>query len=448
MQKKIIPYIAYNRENTEEFLAQGVAYEACGADELYISCDTSNYSDREEFLKAAGELAKQVDIPIIISCHTERFEDVKKALYTGARAMAVKAGDLIVSGASPAELQNTVGETGAMKALKEASARFGKDRIYLEIKESEENSSLTAWADEFVSVLITEKAEILSDSADSRPLDSKLPVIIKSCMGTGTKKEEPGRQQEVQLSIKKELLRDNAEGIITDYYKSQDLYAAKKALKAENIPVDTCESRIPFSEMKKNNDGLLPVVVQDYKTKEVLMVAYMNEEAYNMTVETGRMTYYSRSRSKLWIKGETSGHFQYVKSLTADCDKDTLLAKVRQIGPACHTGSPSCFFEETYKKPYDDTNPLTVLDEVYHVIMDRKEHPKEGSYTNYLFDKGIDKILKKCGEEAAEIIIAAKNPDSSELKYEISDFLYHMMVLMAECGLDWKDIVKELAHRR
>ncbi|SHO49765.1 bifunctional phosphoribosyl-AMP cyclohydrolase/phosphoribosyl-ATP diphosphatase HisIE [Anaerocolumna xylanovorans] len=448
MKKKIIPCIAYNRENTEEFLAQGVAYEAYGADELYISCDTKDYSCKEEFLKAAGELAKKVDIPIIISCHMERFEDVKKALYTGARAIAVKVRDLKVSGEPSGESQNTVEETTVMKALKEASTRFGKDRIYLEIKENEENSCLAAWAGEFVSAVIAERTEASSDSTDGKPLDSNLPVIIKNCKETGTEKEETGRQQDTQLFIKKKLLGDNIEGIITDYYKSQDLYAAKKALKAESIPVNTCESSIPFSAMKKNNDGLLPVVVQDYKTKEVLMVAYMNEEAYNMTVETGRMTYYSRSRSKLWIKGETSGHFQYVKSLTVDCDKDTLLAKVRQIGPACHTGSPTCFFEETYKKPYDDTNPLTVLDEVYSVIMDRKEHPKEGSYTNYLFDKGIDKILKKCGEEAAEIIIAAKNPDSSELKYEISDFLYHMMVLMAECGLDWKDIVKELAHRR
>jgi phosphoribosyl-ATP pyrophosphohydrolase/phosphoribosyl-AMP cyclohydrolase len=199
---------------------------------------------------------------------------------------------------------------------------------------------------------------------------------------------------------------------------------------------------------KLNEAGLIPVVVQDYKTSEVLMVAYMNEKAYQKTVETGKMTYYSRSRQSLWIKGETSGHYQYVKSMSIDCDKDTILAKVLQIGAACHTGNRSCFFTELYKKEYDDTNPLTVLSDVYNIILDRKQNPKEGSYTNYLFDKGIDKILKKCGEEATEIVIAAKNPDSEELKYEISDFLYHMMVLMAQCNLDWDDIIKELAHRR
>ena len=130
-----------------------------------------------------------------------------------------------------------------------------------------------------------------------------------------------------------------------------------------------------------------------------------------------------------------------------DCDNDTLLAKVHQIGAACHTGKRSCFYRTILKKEYDETNPLKVFEDVYGVIEDRKIHPKEGSYTNYLFDKGIDKILKKVGEEATEIIIAAKNPDPEEIKYEISDFLYHVMVLMAERGVTWEDITKELARR-
>ena len=130
-----------------------------------------------------------------------------------------------------------------------------------------------------------------------------------------------------------------------------------------------------------------------------------------------------------------------------DCDNDTLLAKVHQIGAACHTGNRSCFYRTILKKEYDETNPLKVFEDVYGVIEDRKIHPKEGSYTNYLFDKGIDKILKKVGEEATEIIIAAKNPDPEEIKYEISDFLYHVMVLMAERGVTWEDITKELARR-
>ena len=192
---------------------------------------------------------------------------------------------------------------------------------------------------------------------------------------------------------------------------------------------------------------LIPAIVQEKSTGQVLMLAYMNQEAFEQTVKSGRMTYFSRSRQSLWTKGETSGHFQYVKSLTIDCDKDTLLAKVDQVGAACHTGNPTCFFQPVVGSDYDETNPLQVFESVYQTIQDRKIHPKEGSYTNYLFDKGIDKILKKVGEEATEIVIAAKNPNPEEIKYEISDFLYHAMVLMVERGVTWDDIVQELADR-
>lgn len=173
----------------------------------------------------------------------------------------------------------------------------------------------------------------------------------------------------------------------------------------------------------------------------------MNEEAFHATINCGKMTYYSRSRQELWMKGETSGHIQYVKELTADCDFDTILAKVSQVGVACHTGNPSCFFNEIVKKEYIEKNPLKVFETVYNIIEDRKNNPKEGSYTNYLFDKGIDKILKKVGEECTEIVIAAKNPDPEEIKYEISDFLYHIMVLMVEKGVTWEEITQELAQR-
>ena len=159
------------------------------------------------------------------------------------------------------------------------------------------------------------------------------------------------------------------------------------------------------------------------------------------------MTYFSRSRNKLWLKGETSSHFQYVMSLTADCDLDTILAKVKQIGAACHTGSYSCFFNEIASKDYSEKNPQKVLDSVFDVIKDRKVNPREGSYTNYLFDKGLDKILKKVGEEATEMVIAAKNEGSNEIVYEMSDFLYHMMVLMAEKNVSWEEITDELSRR-
>ena len=219
-------------------------------------------------------------------------------------------------------------------------------------------------------------------------------------------------------------------------------------LEENGIETASLKAKFKWSDFKLNSDGHVTVVVQDVKTDEVLMVAYMNEEAYNKTIATGRMTYYSRSRNELWVKGETSGHFQYLQSLYVDCDADTLLAKVTQVGAACHTGNKSCFYRSVVEKDIkSEDNPLKVFEEVLDIIKDRKVNPKEGSYTNYLFDKGIDKILKKLGEEATEIVIAAKNPNPNEIKYEISDFLYHMMVLMVEKGVTWEEITEELAKR-
>lgn len=203
---------------------------------------------------------------------------------------------------------------------------------------------------------------------------------------------------------------------------------------------------LSFGQFKLGADGLLPCIVQDVHTGQVLMMAYMNEEAFRRTCQTGRMTYYSRSRQCLWLKGETSGHFQYVRSLSADCDWDTLLAQVEQVGNACHTGAYSCFFRPLIEGGRGDSSQ-DVFKELEQVIADRKAHPREGSYTNYLFEKGLDKILKKVGEEATEIVIAAKNPDPEEIKYEVADFLYHIMVLLAEKGVAWSEVTDELSKR-
>lgn len=207
--------------------------------------------------------------------------------------------------------------------------------------------------------------------------------------------------------------------------------------------------------IKFDDKGLVPVVTQDYMTKEVLMVAYMNEEAFDKTLETGKVTYFSRSRNKLWIKGETSGHFQLVKSIKLDCDGDTLLIEVEQIDAACHTGNKTCFYRTLTNGTWseaeskdDEKASARILQEVYNVIVDRTIHPKEGSYTNYLFEKGLDKILKKVGEETAEVIIAAKNKSKEEIRYEISDLMYHLMVLMVERGVTLEDIYDELKGRR
>lgn len=207
-----------------------------------------------------------------------------------------------------------------------------------------------------------------------------------------------------------------------------------------------------FQDFKLNSDGLLPVVVQDFLSGQVLMVAYMNEEAYTKTIETKKATYWSRSRQELWIKGATSGHYQNVKEIAIDCDTDTLLLKVAQEGNACHTGEYSCFYQylnaDGNFEKVSTFKQKDVFQGVYDVIKDRQVNPKEGSYTNYLFEKGIDKILKKVGEETAEVIIGAKNEGKEEIVYEISDLIYHLTVLMVEKGATWEDIFDELDKRR
>lgn len=214
-----------------------------------------------------------------------------------------------------------------------------------------------------------------------------------------------------------------------------------------DMPVQDVSSSVTWADCSPDERGLVPCIVQEETTGEVLMLAYMNKEAFYLTLQTGRMTYWSRSRQEIWVKGLTSGHFQFIRSLSLDCDGDALLAKVRQLGAACHTGNHSCFYRDLYRLGHPAADPQKVLQDVYAVIADRKTHPREGSYTNYLFDKGIDKILKKVGEEAAETIIAAKNPDRTESIYEIADLLYHLMVLMCEKELTWDDIAGELADR-
>ncbi len=198
-----------------------------------------------------------------------------------------------------------------------------------------------------------------------------------------------------------------------------------------------------IDKIKFNGHGLVPAIVQDYYTKEVLMLAYMNKESFEKTILTKETWFYSRSRKELWNKGATSGHKQYIKKMSYDCDGDTLLLEVEQIGFACHTGEKTCFFNPIIQEGKEEFSILALFD----LIKERKATPVEGSYTNYLFDKGIDKILKKVGEESAEVIIAAKNPNVIELQYEISDLMYHTMVLMVERGLEIDDILVELEKR-
>lgn len=199
-----------------------------------------------------------------------------------------------------------------------------------------------------------------------------------------------------------------------------------------------------IDQLKFDETGLIPAVIVEAGTHELLMVAYMNRESLKISIETGKTCFWSRSRQELWTKGETSGNYQHIVSITADCDLDTLKVVVEKDGPACHTGAETCFFNPVYQS--EEKSDFT-LDALMELIRGRKTNPQEGSYTTYLFQKGLDKILKKIGEESTEVIIAAKDNDPKETIYEISDLVYHVMVMMIQQGISLEDIRRELASR-
>ena len=196
--------------------------------------------------------------------------------------------------------------------------------------------------------------------------------------------------------------------------------------------------------LKFDEKGLIPAIVQDHYTKEVLTLAYMNAESLAITIDERRTCFWSRSRQELWRKCETSGNVQHVVSITADCDCDALVVEVVKTGPACHTGAESCFFNQLFLS--DELKQFS-YEGLYHLIEGRKTDPKDGSYTTYLFNKGLDKILKKVGEECTEVIIGAAKQDKEETVYEIADLCYHVMVLMVQAGITVEDITRELERR-
>ena len=390
-------------------------YSDHGADELLVFDLSESDEEHDEAIDLMKRMNRMIRIPMVAGGNIRRQEDIKKILYAGAKRAMLN-----------------FSKSDSVKLIEDAAKRFGKEKVAVSLNDFDALFKHQHLINDYSSEIIF---------MHRLDLNSVMNVTEVPCVIVTDTMEEP--------ELFKILKCPGVKGLSGKFVSQTDMdfVEFKEKCGQEEIKMTSFESMMEFSQFKTNEQGLIPVVVQHYKTQEVLMLAYMNEEAFYKTIKTGKMTYYSRSRQQLWTKGETSGHFQYVKSLTIDCDYDTLLAKVDQIGAACHTGNPTCFFQPLVGNDYDETNPLQVFEAVYDTIVDRRENPKEGSYTNYLFDKGIDKILKKVGEEATEVVIAAKNPNPEEVKYEMADFLYHAMVLMVEKGISWEDIIKELADR-
>ena len=406
--KKLIPSIYLNKGKavrglidpdavSEDPTALAAAYDNGFTDALMIFDLSDSDSEQELHNDIIREICATVRIPVIAAGRVRRMEDIKKFLYAGC-AMAC----LNLSKDSNAQIAQEVAD------------KFGSDKIACCFSSPDQITRNKDLIDGNVCCLIYVGSEPLEGL---NGIGTDLPVIAQI-----TEKD----------CVRETLLHDGIHGVTGNGVNKRTgkLQFVRNKLVSSGIPVKIRTAAYAWGDFKLGPDGLLPVVVQEASTDQVLMVAYMNEEAYNLTVATGKMTYWSRSRKEIWVKGLTSGHFQYVHSLTADCDMDTLLAKVEQIGAA------------------EEFNPQTVLLRDYQTILDRRDHPKKGSYTNYLFDKGLDKMLKKLGEEATEIVIAAKNPNPNEIVYEISDYLYHLMVVMAEKGITWEDVAGELARRQ
>ena len=408
-------------KSTKDFTEIEDVYQLCqmyndsGIDKIVILDLSTSDDEHEKNINTIKNLNRNLEIKVCAGGNINRIEDIKKLLYAGCMQVMLNA-------AKPSSIG----------LAEEASQRFGKDRIVLSVHNVDFIYKHKNHIEETFHELYILDPKIL-DAIDNL---SNIPYIVKT---------SSMEYSDILFLLSRKNIRGVTGPLFND--SKTDIMKLKSNLSADGIKMDNFAPDLQWSDLKVGPDGLVPVIVQDYRTDEVLMLAYMDEEAFNNTINVGKMTYYSRSRQEQWVKGMTSGHYQYVKSLTADCDFDTILAKVSQVGVACHTGNPTCFFNNIVKKEYIEKNPLKVFDEVYGIIKDRKENPKEGSYTNYLFDKGVDKILKKLGEESTEIVIAAKNPDPEEIKYEISDFLYHCMVLMVEKGVTWEDITQELSQR-
>ncbi len=415
MKKMLIPqiFLKDGKSNGEDAVALAKYFSEAGADGILL-CDLSKEDEEHDLnLHTMKEIYRSVEIPLYGCGNIKREEDVKKILYTGCQMALLNF------------------SKDSNKAMLEAvSKRFGKEKIGISVYCAEQLKEAEAVSDRFEGLVLA-----VNDLPEMVYEKCSLPLLA------ATVRED----HEIYDVLEKKAVF----GVTGAYISRRDADFMQIKLRSRQMGIETnvLKSEISWEELKLNSDGMVPVIVQDYRTNEVLMLAYMNEEALRKTLETGLMTYFSRSRNCLWTKGLTSGHIQYVKSLTADCDYDTILAKVSQVGVACHTGKRSCFFHKMIEKEVKTGNPLEVFERVYQTIRDRKEHPKEGSYTNYLFDKGLDKILKKVGEEATELVIAAKNPEPEEIKYEMADFLYHAMVLMAEKGITWSEITEELDNR-
>ncbi|NLM04266.1 MAG: imidazole glycerol phosphate synthase subunit HisF [Clostridiales bacterium] len=423
------------------------AYNEQGADEIVLLDINASYEKRGTMLRLVKKVANIVSIPLTVGGGIRTVEDFRQMLEMGADKVSI--GSAAVK--NPNLILETSRKFGSKKVVIAIDVKKVDDEYHVYIQGGKKDTGLEAisWAREVEKL---GAGEILLTSMDADGTKKGYDIEI-------TKKISDAVDIPVIASGGAGKMEDFLEAFTIGgahaalaaslfHFKEVDIGELKDYLYGEGVNIRRGKGDMELlKEIKFDEKGLIPAIVQDIRTKEVLMMAYMNEESLKKTLETNKTWFWSRSRQELWNKGATSGNIQKVVQVDYDCDGDSLLVLVEQKGVACHTGERSCFYNSIYKTTEEGAVGSEVLEQLYKIIDDRKINPVEGSYTKYLFDKGIDKILKKIGEESAEVIIAAKNPDKEAIVYETSDLIYHLFVLLREKGIPLEDIYKELRSR-
>lgn len=391
-------------------------YNDSGIDKIMLWDLSETKEEHNNTLKVIREINRVLEISSYAFGWTSTIRDIKEYLFSGCRRV-------ILSSSDP-ELPNI---------LEECQKRFRGDRLSLALDDVDVIFKKRSEIEEYYHDVYVFKEEILESLVnmtevpfyavvDTMDVDTYAEILkIPTCLGIGGP-------------------------LLNERYT--DIMILKHQLYERGLLVLLNDSTMSWDAFKLDNDGLIAVVAQDYATKEVLNYGYMNEEAFEATMTKGKMHYYDKSSGSIYMHGESSEQFQYVKSLSVDCHKQAILAKVSQIGVACHTGNYSCFYTEIVKKDYIEKNTVRVLENIYNVITSRKKHPREGSFTNFLMEKGLNEIARRIQSESTEIILSAKDDDSEALRAQLSDLLYFLMVLMSKYDITWDDVINELAQRK
>lgn len=388
-------------------------YNDSGVDKIFLIDLSDDENEHLTNIKTIRNINRSIDVKTAAGGNIKRLDDVKLYFFAGCL-------EVVLNG----------GKQDTLELVKEAANRFGKDRILVSV----DNVNFAFKTRDYIKDCVHELILMDSDLATGIENITSTPYILRL---------DDYDLDKITELLKSESIRGIYGDFINDY--NTDIMQLKSTLSDRGISMDNFEPKLHWSDLKTNSDGLVPVIAQDYQTGQVYMLAYMNEEAFDTTIRIGKMTYWSRSRQELWTKGLTSGHIQYVKSLTADCDYDTILAEISQVGGiACHTGAPSCFFNNIIKKEYIDRSPRKIFEnKLKQIIKERNED----SDVKEIFDQGIDGILSKLGEETAEVIIAGKDSNKSDIVREVTDLIVNLMFLMSDNEITWDDITTELATR-